>query len=214
MEEKNNGKKHVAFPKYQQVALEIAERIVENRYKFGEKIHARSTLASNFNVSPETARKAINVLVDLDIMEVRHGSGSYVASRENAQRFVDKYKDVQSVQEVKTDILESVSRQKEELNHFSKLLNDLVSQTSKGHHILPFAPYELVINSEAVLIEKSIVELNIWQETGATIVAIQTGTELLVSPGPYARIKENDTIYFVGDESALQRMTSYFYPNE
>ncbi|QIL46151.1 GntR family transcriptional regulator [Vagococcus coleopterorum] len=213
MEEKNRGKKHVAFPRYQQVALEIAERIVENRYKFGEKIHARSTLASNFNVSPETARKAINVLVDLDIMEVRHGSGSYVASRENAQRFVEKYKHVQSVQEVKKDILESVTRQKEELNHFSELLNDLVSQTSKVHHMLPFAPYELIITSEAVQVEKSIVELNIWQETGATIVAIQTGSELLVSPGPYAKIKENDTIYFVGDESALQRMTSYFYPN-
>ena len=60
---------------------------VENRYEVGQKVHARSTLASNFNVSPETARKAINVLVDLGIMDVRHGSGAYIASKGKAQSF-------------------------------------------------------------------------------------------------------------------------------
>jgi len=84
MEKKVKPNQRVALPRYQQIAVEIAERIVENRYQVGEKIHARSTLASNFNVSPETARKAINVLVDLEIMEVHHGSGAYVASREKA----------------------------------------------------------------------------------------------------------------------------------
>ncbi len=75
-------KKNLTLPRYQEIAVEIAERIVENRYQVGEKIYARSTLASNFNVSAETARKAINVLVDLEIMEVQQGSGTYVASRD------------------------------------------------------------------------------------------------------------------------------------
>ena len=78
------NKKRVLLPRYQQVAVEIAERIADKRYQVGSKIHARSTLASNFNVSPETARKAINVLVDLGIMEVRHGSGAYLLSREKS----------------------------------------------------------------------------------------------------------------------------------
>ena len=59
------SKKEVAFPRYQQIAVAIAERIVDGKYPIGSKIYARSTLASNFNVSPETARKAINVLVEL-----------------------------------------------------------------------------------------------------------------------------------------------------
>lgn len=77
-----SGKKKIVRPRYQQIAVDLAERIVENRYKVGEKIHARSTLASTYNASPETTRKAINVLVDLGIMEVRHGSGAFVASKE------------------------------------------------------------------------------------------------------------------------------------
>ena len=81
------NKKRILLPRYQQVAVEIAERIADQRYQVGEKIHARSTLASNFNVSPETARKAINVLVDLGIMEVRHGSGAYVVTGKSQSLF-------------------------------------------------------------------------------------------------------------------------------
>ena len=207
-------KERVTLPRYQQIAVQIAERIVEDRYKVGEKIHARSTLASNFNVSPETARKAINVLMDLDIMEVRHGSGAYVASKEKAQEYVAKYRNVQSVQEVRQEIMEGVQRQQQELANISDLLDLLVSQTKQTREISPFIPYELKLTADAAQLEKSVVELNIWQQTGATIVAIQTDSELLLSPGPYAKLSVGNTVYFVGSELSFQRMMNYFYPTE
>jgi len=214
MTNKFQYKKKVALPRYQQIAVAIAERIVENRYQVGQKIHARSTLASNFNVSPETARKAINVLVDLEIMDVRHGSGAYIASKEKAQAFVEQYQDVQSIQEIRQDILDSVERQQQELDNFSDLLNTLVQQTKKVHHMSPFVPFELQLTEQAQHFEKSINELNVWQATGATIIAIQTTEELLLSPGPYAKFSAGNTIYFVGNELALQRMTNFFYPTD
>lgn len=214
MTNKFQDKKKVALPRYQQIAVAIAERIVENRYQVGQKIHARSTLASNFNVSPETARKAINVLVDLEIMDVRHGSGAYIASKEKAQAFVEQYQDVQSIQEIRQDILDSVERQQQELDNFSDLLNTLVQQTKKVHHMSPFVPFELQLTEQAQHLEKSINELNVWQATGATIIAIQTTEELLLSPGLYAKFSAGNTIYFVGNELALQRMTNFFYPTD
>ncbi|MDO7869761.1 MAG: GntR family transcriptional regulator [Enterococcus casseliflavus] len=214
MTNKLQDKKKVALPRYQQIAVAIAERIVENRYQVGQKIHARSTLASNFNVSPETARKAINVLVDLEIMDVRHGSGAYIASKEKAQAFVEQYQDVQSIQEIRQDILDSVERQQQELDNFSDLLNTLVQQTKKVHHMSPFVPFELQLTEQAQHLEKSINELNVWQATGATVIAIQTTEELLLSPGPYAKFSAGNTIYFVGNELALQRMTNFFYPTD
>ncbi|MGG7013310.1 UNVERIFIED_CONTAM: hypothetical protein P3E19_08420 [Pseudomonas aeruginosa] len=55
--------------------------------------------------------------------------------------------------------------------------------------------------------------MNFWQNTSATIIAIKHKEELLVSPGPYAKISLNDTLYFVGhDESTLQRVQNFFYP--
>lgn len=207
-------KKRVSLPRYQQVAVEIAERIADQRYVVGQKIHARSTLASNFNVSPETARKAINVLVDLGIMEVRHGSGAYVLSLEKAQAYLDKYKDVQSIQEIKNDIMESVEQQKQELENFSSLLDQLVSQTKRVHNFAPFVPYELKLTEEAQHLDATVNELNLWHETGATMIAIQHGEELLLSPGPYAKLSAGSTLFFVSNELGFQRMQHLFYPEE
>ena len=200
-------------PRYQQIAVDLAERIVENRYQIGEKIHARSTLASTYNASPETTRKAINVLVDLGIMEVRHGSGAFVASKEKAKDFLLQYQDVQSIQETKAEIMESVKNQQEELNHFSQLLDQLVSQTKRIHKMNPLLPFELALTEEAAHLNQSISELNIWQATGATVIAISHDQELLVSPGPYAKFSAGDTVHFIGNEYTLQRMTNFFYPD-
>ena len=200
-------------PRYQQIAVDLAERIVENRYQIGEKIHARSTLASTYNASPETTRKAINVLVDLGIMEVRHGSGAFVASKEKAKDFLLQYQDVQSIQETKAEIMESVKKQQEELNQFSQLLDQLVSQTKRIHKMNPLLPFELALTEEAAHLNQSISELNIWQATGATVIAISHDQELLVSPGPYAKFSAGDTVHFIGNEYTLQRMTNFFYPD-
>lgn len=212
MDEEN--KKRVLLPRYQQVAVEIAERIADKRYQVGEKLRARSTLASNFNVSPETARKAINVLVDLEIMEVRHGSGAYVLSREKAQAYFEKYQDVQSMQEIKNEIQASVEKQKQELDNVSGLLDQLLAQTKRVHNGAPFVPYELTLTQDAAHLESTVNDLNIWHETGATIIAIQQKDELLLSPGPYAKICAGDTLFFVGNELVLQRMQHLFYPEK
>lgn len=206
-------KKITRLPRYQQIAIEIAERIVDNRYQVGEKIHARSTLATTFGVSPETARKAVNILVDLNIMEVKHGSGVFVSSKAKAASYLEQYKDVQSIEEIKNDLVASLNRQKKELNDFTAIIDQLVSQTVKLNRVNPMLPSELVLTKEAQHLETSISDLNLWQETSATVIAILHQEELVLSPGPYAVLMPGDTLYFVGNEFATQRMTNFFYPN-
>lgn len=87
--------------RYQQIAVALAKQIADGKYSIGEKIKARSTIASNFNVSPETARKAINLLVDLEIVTVQHGSGVTVTSKEAAQLFLKKFESTNSLQELR-----------------------------------------------------------------------------------------------------------------
>ena len=112
-----NGKKrkYIYESRYQQIAVELAQKIADGWYTIGEKISARSTLASNYNVSPETARKAVNILVDLGIVTIRQGSGTYVASREKAHLFVERYQNTVSMQEIRREISDCVNRQQEEL---------------------------------------------------------------------------------------------------
>lgn len=205
-------KMNITKPKYQQIAVDLAEKISNNKFHIGYKIHARSTLANQYQVSPETARKAISVLVDLEIVKAKHGSGFYVASKEKAQDFVTQYQDVQTISELKEGLLESVQKQKAELNHFSEILDQLVAQTKRFDRLNPLNPVAFTLTEEAAHLDATISELNLWQSTSATVIAIKHGEELLVSPGPYAKIAANDTIYFVGHESTLQRVQNFFYP--
>ncbi|UUV98986.1 TrkA C-terminal domain-containing protein [Vagococcus luciliae] len=206
--------KKIILPKYQQVAIEIAERIDSNYYKVGDKVHARSTLANTFSVSPETARKAVNILVDVGIMEAKHGSGVIVASKDKATSFLSQYKDVQNIEEIKQDLLTHIQKQKKELDELTDLANLLVSQTKKINHANPLLPSELLLTKEAKYLNQTIKDLNLWQETSATVVAILHDQQLLISPGPYAKITAGDILYFIGDEFSKQRLSNFFYPSE
>ena len=74
------------------------------------------------------------------------------------------------------------------------------------------APHELLLSEDCDAIGQSIGQLNFWQTTGATIVAILNHDELVLSPGPYAILEKGDTVYFVGNEATFQNVKSFFYP--
>lgn len=196
--------------RYQEIAVEVAQKIADGWYQVGEKINARSTLASKYNVSPETARKAVNMLTDLGIVVIRQGSGTYVASREKAQLYVDRYQSTVSIQEIRSEIEASVARQEEELLHMSRLLRTLIGQTKRSHETASFIPYDILIDDQCSYIGQTIGELNIWQQTGATVVAVKRGDEYIMSPGPYEVIRVNDVLLFVGNDLSKQKMQKLF----
>lgn len=68
-------KTKIVGPVYQQIAADIASKIANGHYEVGEKIYARSVLASQYGVSAETARRAISILSDMDIVDTARGSG-------------------------------------------------------------------------------------------------------------------------------------------
>ncbi len=98
--------------RYQQIAVEMAEKIAEGWYEVGDRITSRSTIATTFHVSPETARKAMQVLVDMGIVTVKHGSGTYVASREKAQLYFEKFHDAVSIAQTREQIVDAIATQR------------------------------------------------------------------------------------------------------
>ncbi len=212
MEEKVREK--ISIPRYQQIAIEIATRIVSGEYKEGEKIYARSSLASQYGVSSETARRAICVLSDLDIVSSEKGSGVTIKSRENATDFVKQYEKRQTLDTIKEDILVSIKRQKKEMENLDDCLSELIAATDHFRSLNPFMPFQININSKSEYINHTIVELQFWQHTGATVIAIKREGSLLVSPGPYLVLLEGDILYFVTQDDSPQRVKDFLYPNK
>lgn len=202
----------VTSPRYQQIATDIAAKIVDRKYKVGDKIYARSSIASQYGVSAETARRAISILVDLDIVESTKGSGVVIKSYEKAAQFVHQYNDIQTINDLKKDIMGSIDRQLKEIDYFNESLTKLIDKMARYRSSNPFVPYEIEITADTPLINKTISEMNFWHNTSATIIAIKRNNELLRSPGPYTAFLQDDIVYYVGDDKSTERVYNFIYP--
>lgn len=196
-------------PKYQIIAEDIAAKIVEKKYVVGDKIYARSTLASNYGVSAETARRAIAVLQDLNIVEAMKGSGVVITSYERAAQFIHQLADVQSVREIRQQLKTHISAQYEELKKLEQAANELVERTERYQSINPFVPFQLEITDDCPYIDQSLGEINFWHQTRATIVGIKKDDTIIVSPGPYATLNSGNIIYFIGEESCFDAVRNF-----
>ncbi|WP_159559996.1 TrkA C-terminal domain-containing protein [Streptococcus halichoeri] len=204
------NQKELTSSKYQQIAISVAERIANGEYEVGEKLKSRTTIASTFNVSPETARKGLNILADLKILTLKHGSGAIVLSKEKAIEFIKQYETTHSIAVIKEKIRQNIAAQQNDMDQLNVLVNDFLMQSQSISKQYPLAPYEIIVSRDTEHFGKSIGVLNLWHQTGATVVAIEHDGKFLISPGPYAVIEKGDHIYFVGDDTVYSRMKNFF----
>lgn len=204
------NKREITNSKYQKIAISVAERIANGEYEVGDKLKSRTTIASTFNVSPETARKGLNILADLKILTLKHGSGAIVLSKKKAIDFINQYESTHSIAVIKENIRDNIREQQAAMEDLAVLVNDFLMQSQSISKQYPLAPYEIICSQDSEHFGKSIGALNIWHQTGATIVAIEHDGKFTVSPGPYSVIEKGDHIYFVGDDSVISRMKTFF----
>lgn len=200
-------------PRYQLIAIDIASKIVDKRYNVGDKIYTRSSIASQYGVSAETARRAISILAELEIVESTKGSGVVIKAYEKAVEFVHQYNDIQTINDLKKDIMESVERQLKEMAYFNDSLTKLIDKMDRFRSSNPFIPYEIEITTQTPLLNKTISEMNFWHNTSATIVAVKRNEDLLRSPGPYITFLPDDIVYYVGDDKSSERVHHFIYPD-
>ena len=194
---------------YRSIAIDIAQRIINGDFVKGTKLSGRTLLASQYNVSPETIRKAIGLLKNEDVVEVSQGKEITVISIERAYAFIEHYKSSESVYSLRQDI-ELLLKQKQELDaRFEALLTDIINYSDRLRNLTPYNPIEVEVKANAHVVGKSVSELRLWQHTGATMVAIRRGSGVIISPGPQAILEPGDRIVLVGDSEVLQRMEKF-----
>lgn len=125
-------------PVYQKIAIDIAKKIINGKYSLGEKLSGRSTLASEYRVSPETIRKSVYILKEFDILNISKGSGIEIRSIENAIRYMEQYGESQTIDSIKKDIHDWVKRQKKENEKLLNSITKLLEITDKFEAVNPF----------------------------------------------------------------------------
>lgn len=200
---------NVASPRYRQIAVDIAAKIADGKYRVGDKVYARSLIASQYAVSAETARRAIALLSDMDIVEAVKGSGVVIKSYENAMDFVKLNHDNSTIEHMGKRAMERIDILFQEIVALKEQIGYLVDRTTQVRNGNPFIPYEVKVEATSPHLGRSLSDLNFWQNTEATVVAIRRENLLILSPGPYETLQKDDEIYFVGNNSSFALVANF-----
>jgi K+/H+ antiporter YhaU regulatory subunit KhtT len=198
----------ITIARYLKIAVDIAARIVSGDLSEGEKLKGRSVLSTEYNVSPETIRRAMSILSDKKVVESNIGSGVTVLSREKAVEFVKGFKDDESLSEINSNLLLLFEKRKaldEEISATTKRIIDMYKYMRSDL----ITPVEIVLPEHSHVIGKSIGFLQVWHNTGATIIGIIQEHNVIISPGPYYEFAPNDSVLIVGDENVIQRFNVF-----
>lgn len=197
--------------RYIKIAQDICGRILVGEYQEGMMLKGRSVLASFYNVSPETIRKAVNLLAKEKIVEIKRGVGIFVDSALHAQQFADKWRDKTLVQNKYANLLNLLEEKRqldEEIDIAIKDMRDSFTYQTKEAVQLQ----EIMIPLDSWLDSKKIGDVYFYNYTEATIVAVVTKEEgrADTSPGPDYVLHGGDKLIFVSkDMMTFDRVASF-----
>ena len=196
--------KMAATSQYLHIARDLAARIAKGEFPEGGKLFGRSMLASGYGVSPETIRRALRLLADMKVVEIKAQSGATVLSTDNARRYLDSFEEHASPQSLRrqfAQLLDQYDALHRQMIQFTRALLKNRVHVVEGE---PLPNYEITVPRGSPVIGKSLGELKFWQCTGGTIVAIRRGANTILSPGPYAELYDGDVVILVGTPAAAE----------
>ncbi len=194
----------VRQPRYEQIATDIAQKIVRAEYHIGQKLSGRSLLAGTYNVSPETIRRSIALLQNIGVVEAITGSGIIIKSSLLAKEYLTEYNERQEIINLRNRINDLLSQRRELDEKLETALAKLLEFSFHKSSILPQIE-EVPVPPTSWIIGKTIAATNIRGLTGATIMAVKRQGQEIFSPGADFVFDCDDVMVIVGTVGAKKR---------
>ena len=196
--------KHSANPPvYSQVAYDIAAKIAAGDLQEGQRFTGRSLMGSRYGVSAETIRRATGLLADMGIIEIQKNVGSVVRSRHRAVDYVNQYKAGKDLGALKNRLAQLID-QRDQLNReITEVTGRIVDLSERFRSSDQLRTYEFQLRQHSSAVGRSIGQLEFRQKTGATIVAVRRGEDVLLSPGPQMVLQAEDTLVIACDINSI-----------
>jgi K+/H+ antiporter YhaU regulatory subunit KhtT len=187
--------------RYEQIALDIASRILKDEYKVGEKIFGRSTLAGRYKVSPETIRRAVALLEDAGVVETAAGMGVIIKSKKAAESYFHQFRGQQALAELQ-DKLRALFEEKRRLDdEIETTMRHMVNYLWGMLNNLQYLE-KIEIPENSWLVGQSLASSRLRTETGATVVAIDRDGKEYYSPSSDMVFRAGDQLQVVGTVEA------------
>ncbi len=201
--------KSASEPIYKMIALDLARKIVAGEYCLGTKISGRSLLSSQYNVSPETIRRAISLLKAENIVTVSRGKEIVIASAENCSAFLQQQENKASSVTLYQKFKETFNRKQSIDKELNNTLDDIMGYLNYVKYSDLLNPLEVEINADSPVIGKAINQLNFWKHTKATIVAVIQNNIPIKSPNPELILHAGDILVVIGSGNCIEAVSEF-----
>lgn len=194
--------------RYEQIAVDLASKIAHNEYKVGTKLYGRSTLAGQYNVSPETIRRAVALLQSMNIVQVVAGRGIIVIDQDAAKQYLENFNQRKGLAQAQQEFAELLDKRRELDLAIENQIKKIMAFSSRLINILPKVE-EVEIKKGSPLIEKSLKEVNFRAHTDATVLAVERSGEEYLSPDSEMIIHEGDILVYIGPEGSKEKVDNF-----
>ena len=193
------------IPRYEQIAVDLASKIAQQEYKEGTKLFGRSTLAGQYNVSPETIRRAVALLQSIGIVEVVAGRGIIIKNRDAAREYLESFKQRKDLIQAQQEFTRLLEKRREIDLAIENQMKKIMTFSSRLANILPKVE-EITIDADSPLVEKSLMETNFRGVTNATVLAVERSGEEFFAPDSSFVLKAGDTLIYIGPEGSRRKV--------
>lgn len=193
-------------PVYSQVAFDIATKIAAGELGENARFTGRSLMSTEYGVSQETIRRAFKQLADMGIISVQQNIGATVLSKVKAAEYISKFQAGKDVRLLKAELRALLDERARVNARVLELVDQITDLGDRFKSSDPLHNYEFEISPESQIIGKSIRELEFWQNTEATIVAIRSEGKINLSPGPNAVFYPFDVLVVAGSPHSVEKV--------
>ncbi len=202
--------KERSTPRYIKIAQDVCGKILTGEYPEGTLLKGRSILGASYGVSPETVRKALNILEKEKVVSSKRGVGVFVDSVLHAQEFANKWKAETQIKDKYATLEKLLNEQKDLQAKINEAIDDMKdSFTYQTTEAIKFSQVEVPQN--CWLNGKTIGDVYFYNYTEGTIVAVIGSDNIAkTSVGPDYVLHSGDKIVFVSkDSQTYDRVLSF-----
>jgi len=193
--------------RYEEIAYLIAKRIVSGDIKENDKLRGRSLLSSEYNVSSETVRKAVQLLSNYNVVSVKERSGIYVSSMSHAKEYIKHFEHHRSNKNIVIETKHLLEQSFKINQQLEKKFKQIVNTYEKD--VFPFQYFTIDIPESSNIIGHTLESLNFYDHTGGMIFAIEYEGILSQVPSPKTVLKAEMTLYILGDKEVKSKSNEY-----
>lgn len=193
-------RKEPSRARYEEIAFDLAQRVVRGELVEGDRVLGRSSLAGTYQVSPETIRRAVAILHERGVLQVHAGSGIRIHSRSAATAYLESLQARMTLEQGAQELRRLLRQRREMDARIDEALDRLLTQASGA--LSPRHVEEIQLPAKAWAVGRSLGEIRLRSRTGATAVALARGETDHFSPPAEMELKADDVLMLLGDEEA------------